>query len=138
MTAAKSKAPTPSSDLSSSALYSLVQRPRMARFAPCKPKPKQHALPMKATDVETLLQVAAQAEQMRPAVKHLKEVLLGYGEDFADVITPVVDYAADSAARTYKRLRNEHGFGHEDAMALTETLIGTMKQQINSRNAKKA
>jgi hypothetical protein len=92
---------------------------------------------MKATDVETLLQVAAQVEQMRPAVKHLKGVLLSYGEDFADVITPMVDYAADSAARTYKRLRNEHGFEHEDAMALTTTLIGTIKQQINSRNEKK-
>jgi ferritin-like protein len=92
---------------------------------------------MKTTDVETLLQVAAQAERMRPAIKHLKEVLLAYGEDAADIIEPIVDYATDSAARTYKRLRNEHGFGHEDAMALTETLIGTVKQQFNSRNTKK-
>ena len=93
---------------------------------------------MKTTDVERLLQVAAQAEQMRPAIKHLKSVLLSYGEDFADVATPILDYATDSAARAYKRLRDEHGFSHEDAMALTNTLIGAVKQQLNPRDTKKA
>ena len=87
---------------------------------------------MKSTDVETLLQLAAQAEQMRPAIKHLKGVLLSYGEDIADVLRPMTDYAADSSARIYKRLRDDHGLDDEVALELTLNIMSNIKQSLTS------
>ena len=85
---------------------------------------------MKSTDVESLLQLAAQAEQMRPAIKHLKGVLLSYGEDLADVIGPMADYSADPAARVYKRLRDDHGLNDEVALSLAITITSNIKQSL--------
>ena len=85
---------------------------------------------MKSTDVESLLQLAAQAEQMRPAIKHLKGVLLSYGEDLADVIGPMADYSADTAARVYKRLRDDHGLNDEVALSLAITITSNIKQSL--------
>ena len=87
---------------------------------------------MKPTDVESLLQLAAQAEQMRPAIKHLKGVLLSYGEDLADVIGPMADYSADTAARVYKRLRDDHGLDDEVALELTLNIMSNIKQSLSS------
>ena len=87
---------------------------------------------MKPTDVETLLQLAAQADEMRPAIKHLKRVLLSYGDDIADVLRPMTDYAADSSARVFKRLRDDHGLEDEVALELTLNIMSNIKQSLSS------
>ena len=86
--------------------------------------------------LETILNMAAQAEAMRPAVKQLKEAILAYGEDAADIMEPFVDYAADISARVYKRLRDEHGLSEAAALQLTSVIANNIKNGINSQSSK--
>jgi hypothetical protein len=97
---------------------------------------------MKTTpDLEAILQIAANAEALRPVVQQMRDVALSYGDEITSVINPVIDYIVDRKATSFKRFRDNHGLTDEQALALTlsvqEDIARYVREQAARINANK-
>lgn len=84
------------------------------------------------------LQIAGQAEELKPAARQIVDAIKLFGPELAELIGGASDYLIDRRAAAVKRLEEKHGFTREEAIILTLDVHARIDRQLRENNRKKA